>query len=314
IKLLLFLCPKESDSAPRNVQTCSLSSNTVVIQWDPPKEPNGEVTGYKVHFKTLPNLPTTNWKTQNVDSGTLTTISDLTPQTIYTIRIQALTSRGFGPLSAPVQVETQEGVPSQPSNLLAKSISPTTVQLQWSHPEHLGESVIGYELYWNDTFTQKQDHHTIPAINSYTLSNLYPDTIYQIWVAAKSKHGEGAATPPVSVKTDQYLPDEPRNVKMEPVSSTSLQVQWNPPANKDKNWPIKGYQIHIQEKDQNNGLVGAPIRFHVSNEDVEAYNITGLKPDTTYAVQVAAVTRKGVGTRSHPRTAKTRGGGETVEW
>lgn len=28
--------------------------------------------------------------------------------------------------------------------------------------------------------------------------------MYYIWVAAKSKRGEGAATPPIQVKTEQY--------------------------------------------------------------------------------------------------------------
>ena len=35
---------QEPGSAPRNVQARPLSSSTVVIQWDPPKEPNGQVT------------------------------------------------------------------------------------------------------------------------------------------------------------------------------------------------------------------------------------------------------------------------------
>ena len=39
-----------------------------------------------------------------VDNNLLTTISDLVPLTIYTIRVQAVTSVGSGPLSAPVQV------------------------------------------------------------------------------------------------------------------------------------------------------------------------------------------------------------------
>lgn len=39
----------------------------------------------------------------------LTTISDLTPHTIYTIRVQAYTGIGPGPLSDPVKVKTQQG-------------------------------------------------------------------------------------------------------------------------------------------------------------------------------------------------------------
>ena len=43
----------------------------------------------------------------------MTTVSDLIPQVIYTIRVQAFTARGSAPLSAPVQVKTQQGVPGQ---------------------------------------------------------------------------------------------------------------------------------------------------------------------------------------------------------
>lgn len=44
-----------------------------------------------------------------VDNSELTTISELTPHAIYTIRVQAFTSMGAGPMSNPVQVKTQQG-------------------------------------------------------------------------------------------------------------------------------------------------------------------------------------------------------------
>jgi len=37
-------------------------------------------------------------------------------------------------------------------------------------------------------------------------------------------------------------------------------------------------------------------------------NVTGLQPDTLYAIQVAAITRKGDGDRSYPAKIKTPGG------
>lgn len=51
----------------------------------------------------------TQWESQVVDNNQLTTISELTPHTIYTIRVQAHTSVGPGPLSPPVHVKTQQG-------------------------------------------------------------------------------------------------------------------------------------------------------------------------------------------------------------
>lgn len=94
------------------------------------------------------------WKYQMVDNNQLTTISDLDTHTIYTIRVQALTSVGPGPLSTPVQIKTQQGVPSQPEMLTAIDIGETTVTLQWNKPIHSAENILSYELYWNDTYAQ----------------------------------------------------------------------------------------------------------------------------------------------------------------
>lgn len=94
------------------------------------------------------------WQYQLVDNSQLTTISDLTPHTIYMIRVQALTSVGPGPLSTPVQIKTQQGVPSQPEMLTAVDIGETKVTLQWNKPTHSAENILSYELYWNDTYAQ----------------------------------------------------------------------------------------------------------------------------------------------------------------
>lgn len=42
--------------------------------------------GYKVYYTTNPNLPLTQWESQFVDNNKLTTVSELMPHTIYTIR------------------------------------------------------------------------------------------------------------------------------------------------------------------------------------------------------------------------------------
>uniref|UniRef100_A0A1B0GN62 Fibronectin type-III domain-containing protein n=2 Tax=Phlebotomus papatasi TaxID=29031 RepID=A0A1B0GN62_PHLPP len=93
-----------------------------------------------------------------VDNSELTTISELTPHAIYTVRVQAFTSMGPGPMSNPVQVKTQQGVPSQPSNFRAIDIGETVVTLSWSKPLHSGENIVHYELYWNDTYANEQHH------------------------------------------------------------------------------------------------------------------------------------------------------------
>lgn len=80
------------------------------------------------------------------------------PLKIYTIKIQAISSQGSGPLSTPIQVKTQPGVPSQPSNFRSIETEETSVTLQWSKPTHSGENIVHYELYWNDTYANDQHH------------------------------------------------------------------------------------------------------------------------------------------------------------
>ncbi|XP_017884551.1 tyrosine-protein phosphatase Lar isoform X7 [Ceratina calcarata] len=299
-------------TAPRKVQARPLSSTTMVIQWDEPETPNGQVTGYKVYYTTDQNQPMASWEHQMVDNSQLTTISELTPHTIYTIRVQALTSVGPGPLSTPIQIKTQQGVPSQPEMLTAVDIGETKVTLQWTKPAHSAENIISYELYWNDTYAQEKHHRKIPVTENYTLTGLYPNTLYYIWLAAKSQRGEGATTIPCPVRTKQYaekIPGDPQDVKATPINSTAVHVEWKPPKSKDQNGVIRGYQIHVQEvREEGKDLLNEPIRRDVQEDGVLEVNITGLQPDTRYSVQVAALTRKGDGDRSTPVHVRTPGG------
>lgn len=50
------------------------------------------------------------------------------------------------------------------------------------------------------------------------------------------------------------------------------------------------------------------MKFDVLDDTVRELNVSGLQPDTTYAVQVAALTRKGDGDRSNPVNVRTPGG------
>ncbi|XP_076161482.1 tyrosine-protein phosphatase Lar isoform X5 [Ptiloglossa arizonensis] len=296
-------------TAPRKVQARPLSSTTMLIQWDEPETPNGQVTGYKVYYTTDSNQQMASWEYKMVDNNQLTTLSELTPHIIYTIRVQALTSVGPGPLSLPVQIKTQQGVPSQPEMLTAIDIGETKVTLQWNKPTHSAENILSYELYWNDTYAKEKHHRRIAVTKNYTLTDLYPNTLYYVWLAARSQRGEGATTIPYPVHTKQYVPGEPQDVKATPINSTAIHVEWKPPKSKEQNGVIRGYHIHVQEvREEGKDLLNEPIRRDVQEVGVLEVNITGLQPDTRYSVQIAALTRKGDGDRSSPVHVRTPGG------
>nr|XP_040146961.1 receptor-type tyrosine-protein phosphatase S [Ictidomys tridecemlineatus] len=135
-------------SAPRNVQARMLSATTMIVQWEEPVEPNGLIRGYRVYYTMEPEHPVGNWQKHNVDDSLLTTVGSLLEDETYTVRVLAFTSVGDGPLSDPIQVKTQQGVPGQPMNLRAEAKSETSIGLSWSPPRQ--ESIIKYELLFRE--------------------------------------------------------------------------------------------------------------------------------------------------------------------
>ncbi|XP_045516284.1 tyrosine-protein phosphatase Lar isoform X3 [Pieris brassicae] len=290
----------EPGSAPRNVQVRPLSSSTMVIQWDEPETPNGQVTGYKVYYTSDPSQSLQSWHSQMMDNNHLTTISELTPHTVYTIRVQAFTSVGPGPISAPVQVKTQQGVPSQPSNLVVVEAGETSVTLSWRRPTHAGDNIVSYELYWNDTYAKEHHKKRIPITETYTLNGLYPNTLYYIWLAARSQRGEGATTPPIAVRTKQYVPGAPpMNVTAVAFSPTAIRVSWQPPPAERANGRIAYYKLLCVESGRGDS------EAMVVKLNQSTFVLDELRRWTEYRIWVLAGTSVGDGPASYPVTVRT---------
>ena len=68
--------------------------------------------------------------------------------------------------------------PSIPQNLVASSITETSFRLQWDESTD-NESVVGYDIYFNDAFKISSTSNII------TINNLMPNTEYTIKVRAK---------------------------------------------------------------------------------------------------------------------------------
>jgi len=96
-------------------------------------------------------------------------------------------------------------VPGQPGNLQGVPVSANAIQLSWDHPEGAGDSIVSYELYFNDSRQRRGVHVTIsPPKNTHLLTDLSPDTVYHVHLAAKSLRGEGVSTPTIQVRTLEY--------------------------------------------------------------------------------------------------------------
>lgn len=96
-------------SPPRRVQARMLSASTMLVQWEPPEEPNGLVRGYRVYYTPDSRRPLSAWHKHNTDAGLLTTVGSLLPGITYSLHVLAFTAVGDGPPSPTIQVKTQQG-------------------------------------------------------------------------------------------------------------------------------------------------------------------------------------------------------------
>ncbi|XP_058138014.1 receptor-type tyrosine-protein phosphatase S isoform X9 [Dasypus novemcinctus] len=250
-------------SAPRNVQARMLSSTTMIIQWEEPVEPNGLIRGYRVYYTMEPEHPVGNWQKHNVDDSLLTTVGSLLEDETYTVRVLAFTSVGDGPLSDPIQVKTQQGVPGQPMNFRAEAKSETSIGLSWSPPRQ--ESIIKYELLFREGDHGREVGRTFDPTTAFVVDELKPHTEYAFRLAARSPQGLGAYTPVVRQRTLQSI--SPKNFKVKMIMKTSVLLSWEFPDNYNSPTP---YKI------QYNGLT-----LDVDGRTTKRL-ITHLKPNTFY--------------------------------
>ncbi|XP_053092525.1 neogenin isoform X6 [Pangasianodon hypophthalmus] len=102
-------------SAPKDVTVVSKEGRprTININWQPPSEANGKITGYIIYYSTDVNAEVHDWVVEPVMGNRLThQIQELTLDTTYYFKIQARNSKGMGPLSDTVHFRTPKAEPS----------------------------------------------------------------------------------------------------------------------------------------------------------------------------------------------------------
>ncbi|XP_076293134.1 neogenin protein frazzled isoform X7 [Lasioglossum baleicum] len=96
-------------SAPRDLllQTMEDRPTSVLLRWQPPKQPNGPITGYIIFYSTDNTKWDRDWLIEAVlGDKTEFVVKVLKPNTTYYFKIQARNSKGYGPFSTTVPFKT----------------------------------------------------------------------------------------------------------------------------------------------------------------------------------------------------------------
>ncbi|XP_039538121.1 receptor-type tyrosine-protein phosphatase S isoform X17 [Pimephales promelas] len=254
-------------SPPRNIQARIISQNTMMVRWDEPEEPNGQIKGYRVYFTMDPSQLMSMWQIHNVQDSVITTIQSLVPSETYTIRVLAFTSVGDGPFSDPIHVKVLQGVPGQPTNFQVGEVSDTAVELTWE-PAFEKEGIISYELHYKEGSQGPQVKKTFGPTSSYVVEGLRANTEYYFSLAAVSNKGIGAFTNEISQRTSQA--NVPKNFTVKLVTKTTVLLTWK---FSDSRSPYR-----------------CMIEYNRQKVDVDARMtkalITNLRPNVTYEFRI----------------------------
>ncbi|KAJ7315846.1 hypothetical protein JRQ81_002008 [Phrynocephalus forsythii] len=186
---------------------------------------------------------------RNLTEATLTQyeLDNLNKHRRYEIRMSVYNAVGEGPTSSPQEVFVGEAVPTAaPQNVAIQSVTATQLDITWEPPppEAQNGDIQGYKIYFWEAQRQNETEKVktlfLPE-NGVKLKNLTGYTAYLVTILAFNAAGDGPRSPPIRGRTQQAAPSSPGAIKFSELTTTSVNVSWEPPT--FPNGILEGYRL-----------------------------------------------------------------------
>uniref|UniRef100_A0A0R3PSV6 protein-tyrosine-phosphatase n=1 Tax=Angiostrongylus costaricensis TaxID=334426 RepID=A0A0R3PSV6_ANGCS len=192
-------------SPPNEIVLLPMPNQMINVEWTTPDEVNGRIINYIVHYGEVPEGATepTEWQQATVDGLDVNhQLPQLNPKTNYAIRVQAISDRGPGVLSAPQMIRTLPLAPAQITQPEVNVFDNNSVTIEFAPPidpdvpgRHIKDFVIQYtsedpptdETDWKElryTDPRDYDNITIVPIDG---ENFNPDTKYHLRIIPRGE-------------------------------------------------------------------------------------------------------------------------------
>ncbi|EMP36509.1 Phosphotidylinositol phosphatase PTPRQ, partial [Chelonia mydas] len=255
----------------------NLSSTSVMLSWDPPRQPNGIIISYDL--KLYGPERNDSWSTSNNSI----ILEDLLPFTLYSIFAAARTIRGLGPY-ATFNFYTDESVPlAPPQNLTIFNYTAYSVWLKWRPSPQPNGAIKSYSFKIHENKSQTIFYQNVSGSHSdANLFGLEPFSTYFISVCAFTRVGNGNQfSNIVQFTTKESAPDVVQNVQCTATSWQSILVHWDPPSR--SNGVITHYIIIFE---RNSTSISAYDKVHTFRD---------LLSNISYQFKIKAATSAGEG-------------------
>uniref|UniRef100_A0A452I2U4 Tenascin-R n=1 Tax=Gopherus agassizii TaxID=38772 RepID=A0A452I2U4_9SAUR len=249
---------------PEDLRVAGISDRSIDLEWDGPMA----VTEYVISYQSV--VPGGLQLQQRVPGDwSAVTIKELEPSQTYNISIYAVIS---DILSIPITTKVTTHL-STPQGLQFKTITETTVEVQW---EPFSFSFDGWEI----SFIPKNNEGGVIAqlpssVTTFNQTGLKPGEEYIVNVVALK---EQARSPPTSDSISTLI-DGPTQILVRDVSDTVAFVEWTPPRAK-VDYILLKYGLVNGE--------GGKTTFRLQ-PPLSQYSMQALRPGSQYEVSISGV-------------------------
>ncbi|KAK7166474.1 hypothetical protein R3I93_006291 [Phoxinus phoxinus] len=313
---------------PRGVDVVVLNATSARVSWKPPvaERQHGKIRGYQVTYarrtageRTVSPRIREHLLREPQDL----ILTDLWPNTEYSVTVAAFTSKGDGSRSKPIVIRTKPSLPGLPLLTVSPSEDGTAL-LKWQPPPAGLSPVLGYRLSYGQA-DPTSDSFMVEELDvkerTYTVSSLSAGVLYVFRLAARTIWGYGSSaqvtflTPNVvQTTTDDMVTfpgttdgqnvsiQEPvpllANLTAENINSSSVILRWERPRSYDR---IQGYRVWFAVTYSN----GTDIAME-SDVSEATVVLNGLRANTEYVARVCVLSKHGPGAYSLPISIKTQ--------
>uniref|UniRef100_A0A8C1KQX1 protein-tyrosine-phosphatase n=1 Tax=Cyprinus carpio TaxID=7962 RepID=A0A8C1KQX1_CYPCA len=276
---------------PRGVDVVVLNTTSARVSWKPPvaERQHGRIRGYQVTYAR-----------RTAGERTDLILTDLWPNTEYSVTVAAFTSKGDGARSKPTVIRTKPSLPGMPLLTVTPSEDGSAL-LKWQPPPAGVSPVLGYRLSYGQA-DPTSDSFMVQELDSekrsYTVSSLSAGVLYVFQLAARTIWGYGSSAQITLLTPNIEAIPLLANLTAESINSSSVILRWEPPKSSDR---IQGYRVWFAVTYSN----GTDIAME--SDVLEATVIlNGLRPNTEYVARVCMLSKHGPGPYSVPISIKTQ--------
>ncbi|XP_052593935.1 usherin [Peromyscus californicus insignis] len=298
--------PEVSEGHLNLTHVIPAGSDSVTLTWSALPNHSGPVEKYVLSCTPMDSIePCVSYEGQETSA----TIWNLVPFSHYRFSVQGCTSRGCLH-SLPIIVTTAQAPPQRLRPPALRKVSSSELHIEWSPPGKPNGIIVRYELYmkrWPSTkesrvfgssgwlsphpaskSPNKSENTLQPPQINVSISGLEPHTEYAFRVLAVNMAGS-VSSAWASERTGESAPVFMFPPSVSPLSSHSLSVSWEKPAEHFTRGDIIGYNISmvsVQSPQQDVPVMCSKLLHSAKSQDL-SYVVKGLRPYRIYAFTVS---------------------------